>query len=354
MAVDLARQCCALLERCAAQEAADHSCAPEQRCIILSGGVDTCCVLEACKAAGVAFGAAITVVTSDTASDRPYACAIAQQHSLPHHLIQITLKELLEQALPLCVRTLQTFDGMELRNAMVVAVALQSAAALGFRQAWTGDAADELLGGYSFTWREQNGTKWCAARAKMCAEWTFSAPRLAQALGLTAHSLYMRDDFAHWALGSTERGTCISEAYIETVPGGERTLQLTGKLPLRQAFDGVALSAWRRKDPIEVGSGSTRLSQADFWSSQIPDDELKSEQARLKAEAHVVIRDAEHLVYWRTFCKAFPEGVTGKTRFGDRPCVGCGYQLSRPTALFCHVCGAYPAQQIVDSDNSSF
>ena len=341
-----AAQCREQLLEGVQREASEHPCLPEQRCIILSGGVDTCCVLEAAQTAGVAFGAAITVVTSATASDRAYACAIAQQHGLKHHLIEIALSDLLTQALPLCVRTLQTFDGMELRNAMVVAVALQRAAELGFRQAWTGDAADELLGGYSFTWRNTDDEAWCMARAKMCAEWTFSAPRTARALGLSAHSVYMRDEFTRWALEATRRADCIAEAATESVPGGERTTQTTGKLPLRRTFADKALSAWRRKDPIEVGSGSTRLSQNEFWAEQVPADELAAEQERLLAEEKVTVRDAEHLVYWRAFKREFPDGIAGRKRFADLPCNGCGYELSRPTALFCHVCGAYPAQEV--------
>jgi hypothetical protein len=227
----------------------------------------------------------------------------------------------------------------------VVAAALQKAAALGFAQAWTGDAADELLGGYSFTWRSE-GTKWADSRAKMCAEWTFSAPVMARCLGLTAHSLYMRKDFARWALDRTDRAACIGECGIEVAPGAGRTEQVTGKLPLRRAFADVALSAWRRKDPIEVGSGSTRLGQDSFWAEQVPAAELSQEQERIKGEEGVAIRNAEHLVYYREFKRQFPEGIPGRARHGSLPCVGCGYQLKHATALFCHVCGAYPAQEV--------
>jgi asparagine synthetase B (glutamine-hydrolysing) len=129
MAERLAAQCRQLLVDCASREATEHPCSPEQRCIILSGGVDTCCVLEACKLAGVAFGAAITVFTSETASDRTYACANAKQHGLTHHVVDVTLVQLMAQALPLCVQQLQTFDGMELRNSMVRGAADRAACA---------------------------------------------------------------------------------------------------------------------------------------------------------------------------------------------------------------------------------
>lgn len=50
------------------------------RCLILSGGVDTCAIAEAAKEAGVGFSCAITVLAGDpeAATDRPYASAIAK------------------------------------------------------------------------------------------------------------------------------------------------------------------------------------------------------------------------------------------------------------------------------------
>ncbi len=35
------------------------------------------------------------------------------------------------------------------------------------------------------------------------------------------------------------------------------------------------LSAWRRKDPIERGSGSFILGQCAFWSDSLSDEKLK-------------------------------------------------------------------------------
>lgn len=79
----------------------------------------------------------------------------------------------------------------------------------------------------------------------------------------------------------------------------------TGKIPLREAFP-ESFSAWRRKDPIEVGSGSTELSTPTFWTDLIAADELESEK-KLIAEDGITIRDSEHLWYYREFLKQFPQ-----------------------------------------------
>ena len=49
--------------------------APEERCIILSGGVDTCAILTAAKQVGVTFAGAITVLTGADAPDAEFAVA---------------------------------------------------------------------------------------------------------------------------------------------------------------------------------------------------------------------------------------------------------------------------------------
>lgn len=92
------------------------------------------------------------MLASPGATDRPYAAAVAASAGLQHHQLDLSLEEVLRE-LPTCVRVLQTFDPMTLRNDVAVCAALRAAAAAGFTCAVTGDAADELFGGYSFSHR---------------------------------------------------------------------------------------------------------------------------------------------------------------------------------------------------------
>lgn len=55
--------------------------------------------------------------------------------------------------MPWVMRVLKSFDPMTLRNSVAVGIALRRASELGFTCAVTGDGADELFGGYSFTHR---------------------------------------------------------------------------------------------------------------------------------------------------------------------------------------------------------
>lgn len=323
---------------------------PSEIGIVLSGGVDTAALLEALAELGHKPAAALTVFVHDSATDIPYATAIAQQHALEHHVVRTTPDELVSRTLPRCVRVLASFDGMQLRNSMVVALALERASELGLKYVFTGDASDELLGGYSFTWGVDE-PEWSRARAEMCADWFFSAPALAADVGVRAESPFMEGSFAAWAL-SLPKEACIGEREIELSPTSGRQPHTTGKLPLRDAFP-HSLAAWRRKDPIEVGSGSTVLGRG-FFDGRAPAGEPGAPD---EGKAGVRIRDEEHRLYFREFARQYPRvlGAAAAEAVGPCParspgaegcCVECGYTLYRAKAMFCRTCGAWPARAV--------
>jgi asparagine synthase (glutamine-hydrolysing) len=113
-----------------------------------------------------------------------------------------------------------------------------------------------------------------------------------------------------------------------------------GKWVLRWAFPDC-VSRWRRKDPIEVGSGSTRL--PDWIAARTPSSQLADQQRKILRENRVRIRDAEHWTYYQAFRRVWPDMLADRT-FGAQSCAQCGFDLPRPDSTFCNTCGAYPAR----------
>lgn len=336
--------------------------------MVLSGGVDTCAVMEALvvayeeKQIGVLPTIAITVYASEEATDIPYAPLVVKRFKergfpLTHHEIRVNAEDLLGDPLTVCVRELGTFDGMQLWNSIVVARALLEAKKLGLKYLLTGDASDELLGGYSFTWASEDPL-WSTKRAEMCSEWLFSGPVIARSLGLYSDSPFCEEVFKDWALKETKKQDCIGEATCEATPGGDKQTRTAGKLPLRWAFP-EAPSAWRRKDPIEVGSGSTILGmdKGAWFNSKVADVDFLEETKRIALEDGVKIRNPEHLFYYRRFLEVYPKAswTEGREENAFLPprlcagarnaCVDCSFELYNDTAQFCRTCGAWPARK---------
>eukprot|EP00979_Chaetoceros_neogracilis_P015557 scaffold6146_cov256-Chaetoceros_neogracile.AAC.11 len=327
---------CKSLETLAQQTDLEHTA------LILSGGVDTCAILEAAALVNIKFSAAITVALGNDSPDEPFAKHAASHHGLPHHIIRMTAGDLVHEYLPQTVKLLQTWDGMTLRNSLVISAAMKEAKRLGMKSVVVGDGADELFGGYSFMWGCADDLDlWKKKRDDICKKWTFATTKLASSYGIVAYGPFMDKEFVSWAM-TTTRKDCIGEKPIRLVLNGESIVHAVGKIVLREAFDTCA--SWRRKDPIEVGSGATIISKDAYWSEQLSDEEYEAAKGDC-AEKGLVINSKEHLINLRTYIKVFggilhPE----KKRLGlGEGCAGCCFDVGEE--MFCHLCGAWPAQR---------
>ncbi|GJQ14557.1 hypothetical protein GpartN1_g6348.t1 [Galdieria partita] len=316
------------------QRIATHKDWNQPSCIILSGGLDTCIVAEeGCEI--LSLKGAITTIATCTATDEPWASQVAKKTGLEHHIVKTDPSKLLV-LLPELIRILKSFDPMELRNSLATFAALKQASSLGFRSCVTGDGADEIFGGYSFT-HQLSEQDFVQHRNAMIANMHFSSFPMGRSLGLSVFSPYL-DPFMIELARSLTKKENIGDRWIN----GQH--QIFGKLLLRETFADVT-SCWRRKDPIEVGSGTTVLGNGYF--EQLVDNQSFSQQVdEIWKQDGVYIRDKEHLWYYRIFeeerrnKRFIPLPRKGQIACDD-PCPYCGYQLSPQMQTFCTTCGAY-------------
>jgi asparagine synthase (glutamine-hydrolysing) len=290
--------------------------------ILLSGGLDTSIAATLAVAHGLRF--AVTVVVGDDAPDLSYATAIAERLRIEHVVLRRSLDDL-TAVLPGLIGILGTFDGMYLRNDVVVLEGLKEISRRGFASCWTGDAADELFAGYSFMFERPSAEIEATVR-RFAGSMQFNGPRIGKRLGVTVRSPYLDPAVMAYALG---------------LPGDELVLEYDGerlgKAPLRRAFIEQLgdRHAYRRKDPIEIGSGASAL-KAHVRASVT---DLATETAAILAIDGVRIRDAESLAYYRIFRDVFGGPPKADPTLPKR-CPDCGAR--GPDGTYCRVCGAYP------------
>ncbi|KAG3118005.1 hypothetical protein PI125_g3287 [Phytophthora idaei] len=304
------------------------------------------------------FRHALTVQADPSAQDAVYATNIFKRLGNvsieQHHVLRVTLDDLLKSSSEVA-RLLCTCDPMELRNSLVIYEALREAADRGVKYLVTGDAADEVFCGYSFYhgMTEEALSKY---RERITATMQFTTAKLARELGIEVISPYLDARIVDFSK-TLSKSDMVGER--TPVPrDGEQGVH--GKLILRQAFP-ESFSQWRAKEPIEAGSGTTRLCLG-YFDSHWTEEEFTEQQRAVIREHGVYIRDREHLYFFQAFLRAFHGDLANvpRRRFNestqlvephgqeetmDSPnvfCPGCGFELSHPKQDFCVTCGCWP------------
>jgi len=287
-------------------------------CLLLSGGVDTTFVAASSARHGHRFNLALTATYKGMGEDARYASLVAEKLGLRHLIVDYgdsTADEVLDDV----VSTLNTFDPVELRGSISVYVALREALARGCRRVATGDGGDELFAGYDFLLAKSPSyvDRWVR---DVVGKWRCSSVELGKRLGLEVMPAYVNEEAVKLAL-SAPHCCRVLEA------GG----RLWGKALLRLWLDreGLGEVAWRRKDPIESGSGSAALSLT--WASRVSSEEVAEvvkEGLKLPSRSHVYLYRR-----YRRLGLRVP-----KPSPSERPCPICGAPLE---ASSCRLCGAY-------------
>jgi len=276
--------------------------------MLLSGGLDTS-ILAFLARPGTGF----TVALKDSlASDLSYSEKVAGLLGIQHKKMEFTTEEALA-TLPEVIRILKTFD-LALPNDLAIYFALKLARESGISFIMTGDGADELFAGYSYM-AELPPEDLGRYIRRLSQNWHFSAGYLGKALGIEIRQPFLDEDFVRFALEISPE--------LQVKDG-------VGKYILRKRFERMipAEIVWRRKEPIEYGSGSTRLHE--IINGMVTDEEFQS----AGKEVDIKFINKEHFFYWRIYNRVV--GKIPRARDDEISCPCCGAAIG---TYHCPTCG---------------
>ena len=290
--------------------------------IALSGGLDSTIIAHL---RGGSRPGAVTVIARDFVSTDLTYCQMAARHAgLPLSIHGVETAEILE-GVEETVRILGNFNDIEIRNSVVMYMAMRWARDNGRRSITTGDGADELFAGYGFL-RDMSGTDLEAEVGRICSAMHFPAQEIGRALGVGVESPFLDGAVVERA-GQIPAGRKVGEA------GGRRH----GKLVLRRTFDGLIPSqiAWREKSPMQDGAGTAGLT--GMFEAVVGRESFEEKRRAVRERDGVTIRSRESMHYYEIFRRLFGPPADAGAR---DPCPYCGHDSGG--SRFCRMCGAFP------------
>jgi len=290
--------------------------------IALSGGLDST-ILAYCLRERKPK--TVAVVARDFVGNDLVFCQLASKRlNLPLTIIKAGTSEILD-ALEKTITILGNFNDIEIRNNVVMYLAIKWAKDKGLNGIITGDGADELFAGYNFLLnkkREELKTE----LQRISSIMHFPTQKIGDAIGVRIETPYLDES--------------IKEIAKKTPPSlliRDEKGKRYGKWILRKTFENKIPSeiTWRQKSPMQDGSGTSHLT--DFFNSMINDQEFEKKQEKIKNNFNVKIRSKESMFYFEIF-KTFH--IIKQNDSSSRSCPYCHFKTEN--SKFCRMCGAFP------------
>lgn len=298
-----------------------HSC--KSNLISLSGGIDSSIIAYFLKERKPKT---IAVIAEDfVSSDLTYCQMIAKEMQLPLSIYNVKIATILE-AIEETIKILRNFNDIEIRNNIVMYLAIKWAKENDEKAIITGDGADELFAGYRFlTNRSEEELE--AEIKRICSIMHFPTQKIGKALGITVESPFLNDKVIELA---------------KTIPANLKIKiendKRYGKWILRKTFEKYIPKqiAWREKAPMQEGSGTAGLT--GLFDSIIEEEKYVEKKLTTEKEDNVIIRSRESMHYYEIFKKIFGSPIDNKA---ENTCPYCKHKVEK-SSKFCRMCGAFP------------
>ena len=291
--------------------------------IAFSGGLDSSILGQIKKEQGLN---AITIITKDfLGTDLEYSQIMGKHIGVHLELRYVNINEILN-AVKGTIKILKNFNDIEIRNSIVSYLYLNTLKEKNVKKVITGDGADEIFAGYNFLIKKNHAELRTELR-RMKEIMHFTSQKIASELGISVQMPYINENVIKLA---------------ETLPIEHLVNQKNGvkfgKWVLRKAFeDDLPYSViWRKKTPMQDGSGTTGLTK--MFDSVITDDVYQEKTKKIKSKDGVTIRTKESLHYYELYRENFkvPEYDGNKNI-----CPDCNAELIT-NSRFCRMCGKFP------------
>ena len=303
--------------------ALDESCKGcTSNLISLSGGLDSSIIAYLLKEKKPKT---IAVIAEDFVStDLTYCQMVSKDLELPLTIFNVKTAEILE-AVEETIKILKNFNDIEIRNNVVMYLAIKWAKDNGEKSIITGDGADELFAGYSFLVNktEQELEK---EIKRICSVMHFPTQKIGKALGITVESPFLNENVIK-----------IAENIPVKLKVKEENGKRHGKWILRKTFEKNIPKqiAWREKSPMQDGSGTAGLT--NLFESIIGEEKYVEKKLTVEKTDGVVIRSRESMHYYEIFKRLFGSPVDTKS---NELCPYCKHHVGE--SKFCRMCGAFP------------
>lgn len=269
---------------------------------------------------------AVAVIAEDFLSnDLTYCQMISKEMNIPLTIHHVTTTAIL-QGIEETIRILKNFNDIEIRNNVVMYLAIKWGKDHGINSIITGDGADELFAGYNFLINKPPDQLDDEIK-RVCTVMHFPTQKIGKALGVIVESPFLNDSVVK-----------IAQEIPSSLKVKEENKKMHGKWILRKTFEPYLPRqiAWRTKSPMQDGSGTAGLTE--LFNSIVDEKQFVEKKLTVQKTDDIIIKSRESMYYYETFKKLF--GLPLVDMDAKRFCPYCKHNVGE--SKFCRMCGAFP------------
>ena len=297
-----------------------NSC--QSNLISLSGGLDSSIITYFLRKRDLN---SVAIISEDFVStDLTYCQMISKEMKIPLSIYNVSTSTILE-AIENTIKILKNFNDIEIRNNVVMYLAIKWAKENDQKSIITGDGADELFAGYNFLVNKPEN-ELDAEIKRVCSIMHFPTQKIGKELGVKIESPFLNQKIIE-----------LSNQIPSNLKIKEEKGKRYGKWILRKTFEKhIPLQiAWRRKSPMQEGAGTSGLT--NLFESIISEETYVEKKLTVEKNDEVVIRSRESMYYYEIFKKLYGSPVDDNA---ERKCPYCKHEVNN--SKFCRMCGAFP------------